>query len=106
MPKITFVDADGESRTVEGKIGRSVMETALDHDIPGIVAECGGGCSCATCHVYVDAAWADKLQPPDSTERAMLEFAAEPRDTSRLSCQIRVRENLDGLTVTTPRFQG
>jgi 2Fe-2S ferredoxin len=106
MPAITFIDSDGVPRTVEGAIGTSLMEVAVKHDVPGIVAECGGACACATCHVYVDEAWYEKLNPPDAAELQMLEFAGEPRPTSRLSCQIRVREHLDGLTVTTPAWQG
>jgi ferredoxin, 2Fe-2S len=105
MAKITFIDSDGVARTVEGSIGKSVMETALKNDVPDIIAECGGACACATCHVYVDPAWLDRLPPPDDTERSMLEFAAEPRPNSRLSCQIRVRDELDGLIVTTPDSQ-
>jgi 2Fe-2S ferredoxin len=106
MPKITFIDAQGESRTVEGETGSTVMEVAVRNAIPGIEAECGGACACATCHVYVDDAWAAKTGHPESMEEDMLDFAFDVRPTSRLSCQIRVKDDLDGLIVRTPARQG
>jgi 2Fe-2S ferredoxin len=106
MPKITFVDHEGQSRTVEGEVGATVMETAIKNDIPGIVAECGGACACATCHVYVDEAWSDAAGEPAPMEEDMLDFAFDVRPNSRLSCQIRVTEALDGLIVHTPSRQG
>lgn len=105
MPKITFMGADGSPTTVEARTGDSVMETAIDNDIDGIIAECGGGCSCATCHVYVDPAWADKLAPLSPQEDGMLDCVIERRPTSRLSCQIPVTDDLDGLVVTVPDEQ-
>lgn len=105
MPRITFRQPDGTEVEIEAVIGDSVMETAVDNDVPGIVAECGGACSCATCHVYVDAAWYDKLPPPEPQEDGMLDCAYERRETSRLSCQIEVGEELDGLIVTVPEEQ-
>jgi 2Fe-2S ferredoxin len=105
MAKITFIDAAGTSRVVEGKTGMSVMETAIKNNVPGIDADCGGACACATCHVYVDAAWIEKVGRPSGMEQSMLDFAENVRDTSRLSCQIRIRDDLDGLTVTTPESQ-
>jgi ferredoxin, 2Fe-2S len=105
MPKITYIDASGKERTVEGKNGMSVMETAIKHNVPGIDADCGGACACATCHVYVDAAFADKVGKPSAMEQSMLDFAENVKENSRLSCQIKIREDLDGLKVTTPESQ-
>jgi ferredoxin, 2Fe-2S len=106
MIKITFVDASGQARTVEAEEGSTVMETALKNDVPGIEAECGGACACATCHVYVAEEWMSKVGKPEPMEEDMLDFAFEVRPNSRLSCQIRVRQELDGLTVETPEKQG
>ena len=106
MIKITYQDQDGTSREVEAEEGATVMETAIRNDVPGIVAECGGACACATCHVYVDEAWKDAVGPPSPMEEDMLDFASDVRPTSRLSCQIRVRPELDGLVVQTPKRQG
>jgi 2Fe-2S ferredoxin len=105
MPKITYIDAEGTPRTVEAESGATVMETAIQNDIPGILATCGGSCSCATCHVYVDEAWFDRLPPPELEESDMLDTAHDLKTTSRLSCQIVVSDELDGLTVTTPPRQ-
>jgi 2Fe-2S ferredoxin len=105
MPKITYVDSSGTERTVEGKNGMSVMETAIKHNIPGIDADCGGACACATCHVYVDGAFADKVGKPSAMEQSMLDFAENVKENSRLSCQIKIRDDLDGLKVTTPESQ-
>lgn len=106
MVSITFIDIQGTARTVEAEIGATVMETAIRNGVPGIEAECGGACACATCHVYVAEEWAEKAGGPESMEEDMLDFAFEVRPTSRLSCQIRVREDLDGLVVHTPARQG
>jgi ferredoxin, 2Fe-2S len=106
MVNITFIDAEGVARTVEAEPGATVMETAIRHGIPGIEAECGGACACATCHVYVDEEWREKTGSPESMEEDMLDFAFEVRPNSRLSCQIRVKDELDGLTVHTPARQG
>lgn len=106
MPHITYVDASGQERTVEVRVGTSVMEGAVRNNIPGIIAECGGACACATCHVYIDQQWTAATGTASSTERAMLEFANEPRPNSRLSCQITVTEQLNGLRVVTPENQG
>jgi len=106
MPKITFIAADGVSRTVEAKLGQTVMEAALQNGVPGIDAECGGACSCATCHVYVDEAWVAATGKAQPLEEDMLDYASDVRKTSRLSCQIKVSEALDGLVVTTPKRQG
>jgi 2Fe-2S ferredoxin len=106
MVKITFVDVDGTSRTVEAEEGSTVMENAVRNAIPGIEAECGGACACATCHVYVAEEWKDAVGEPQPMEEDMLDFASDVRSTSRLSCQIRVRPDLDGLVVHTPARQG
>lgn len=105
MPKITYIDIDGSTRTVEAEVGATVMETAIQNDIPGILATCGGSCSCATCHVYVDEEWFDKLGPLSLEELDMLDTAHDLQPTSRLSCQIPVTEALDGLVVRTPPRQ-
>jgi 2Fe-2S ferredoxin len=105
MVAITFIEPDGNRRTVEAAPGTSVMEAAVDNDVKGIVAECGGACSCATCHVYVDPAWADKLMPPDSQEDGMLDCVLDRTEESRLSCQIEIRADLDGLLVRVPKDQ-
>jgi 2Fe-2S ferredoxin len=106
MSKITYIDAAGASRTVEAQVGSTVMETALRNSVPGIDAECGGACACATCHVYVSDEWTERVGKPSQMEEDMLDFAFEVRPTSRLSCQIKVTEALDGLVVTTPAKQG
>ncbi len=99
MPKITYVQPDGKERVIDAAAGTTVMETAIDNDVAGIVAECGGACSCATCHVYVDPAWLAKLPAPDAQEDGMLDCVLERRANSRLSCQLVLREDLDGLVV-------
>lgn len=106
MVRITFVDHGGVPRCVEAEEGSTVMETALRNDIPGIDGECGGACSCATCHVYVAPEWQDIVGLPSQMEEDMLDFASDVRVNSRLSCQIRVRPELDGLVVQTPARQG
>jgi len=105
MPKITYIDHEGTSREVEAKVGTSIMEAAVQNMVPGIDADCGGACACATCHVYVDAAWMEKLKARDDMEESMLDFAEDVKDTSRLSCQILMTDELDGITVTTPEAQ-
>jgi 2Fe-2S ferredoxin len=105
MVKITYIDSGGTPRTVEGEVGSTVMETAIRNGIPQIEAECGGACACSTCHVYVDEAWRAVTGEPSPMEEDMLDFAYEVRPNSRLSCQIRVAEDMDGLVVTTPERQ-
>ena len=105
MAKISFVDHSGESRTIEVESGATVMEAAIRNAIPGIEAECGGACACATCHVYVDAAWQEKVGAPTPMEEDMLDFGYDVKPNSRLSCQIKVTDALDGLIVTTPERQ-
>ncbi len=105
MAKITFIDSSGTARTVEGEIGSTVMETAIKNGVPEIEAECGGACACSTCHLYIDEAWREKIGEPSPMEADMLDFAYEVKPNSRLSCQIKVSEDLDGLVVTTPSRQ-
>ncbi|MGB3502479.1 MAG: 2Fe-2S iron-sulfur cluster-binding protein [Mesorhizobium sp.] len=106
MTKVTYIAFDGARFDVDAENGSTVMENAVRNGIPGIEAECGGACACATCHVYVDEAWTDLVGPPEAMEEDMLDFAYEVRPTSRLSCQIRLRDELDGLVVGIPERQG
>jgi ferredoxin, 2Fe-2S len=106
MTKITYIEPGGETIVAEGENGSTVMETAILNGVPGIVAECGGACSCATCHVYVDPEWTDIVGGPSPMEEDMLDFAFDVRETSRLSCQIKVRDQIDGLVVRVPTRQG
>lgn len=106
MPTIHYILKDGSTRSVQAKAGASVMETAIQNNIRGIDAECGGSCSCATCHVYVDDAFVARLTPPDDMEQELLEgVASERTPASRLSCQLTVTAELDGLTVRVPETQ-
>jgi 2Fe-2S ferredoxin len=105
MPKVTYIQPDGSATTVDARPGATVMETAIDNDIEGIVAECGGACSCATCHVYVEPEWLEKLPSPDGLEDGMLDCVLDRHSNSRLSCQVEVTEALDGITVRIPEAQ-
>ena len=105
MPKITYKDHQGTSKTIEVENGLSVMEGAIQKEIPGIDADCGGSMACATCHVYVDDQWFNKIPKAEDAEIDMIDMAFEPKKNSRLSCQIIVSEELDGLEVTTPEKQ-
>jgi len=105
MTKITFIQPEGESQTVEAENGLTVMEAAKLNDIAGIEAECGGACACATCHVYVDEAWRERTGKPSEMEEDMLDFAFDVREESRLSCQIKIADALDGLVVRVPAKQ-
>ena len=105
MAKITFIQPDGSQQTITAEPGLTVMEAAKLNNIPGIEAECGGACACATCHVYIDAEWRDMVGKPESMEEDMLDFAFEVREESRLCCQIKVRAELDGLIVRVPGKQ-
>ena len=105
MAKITYKDSQGNSKTIEVEKGLSVMEGAIQNDIPGIDADCGGAMACATCHVYVEENWFNKLKKVEDAEVDMIDMAYEPKKNSRLSCQIIVSDELDGLEVTTPEKQ-
>ena len=105
MTKVTYIEPDGTKREVEASPGTTVMEAAVDNGVEGIVAECGGACSCATCHVYVDPEWAEKLTPPDAQEDGMLDCVVDRQPNSRLSCQIQLNDELDGLLVRVPETQ-
>jgi len=105
MPRIVFIEASGRDYEIEAEVSLSLMENAVRNGIDGIVAECGGACSCATCHVYIDKAWLDKVGAPNAIEQEMLDFAYETQPNSRLSCQIKVTDELDGLTVHIPLRQ-
>jgi 2Fe-2S ferredoxin len=105
MPKITFIDYQGNETTVDGNVGDSVMEVAVDNDVSGIDADCGGACACATCHVYVAKDWLDIVGKPEDLEAEMLDVAEEVKDNSRLACQVNLTEQMDGLVITTPESQ-
>ncbi len=105
MPKITYIDNEGNSKTIDVENGLSVMEGAIQNNIPGIDADCGGSMACATCHVYVEEKWLNKIQKAEEAEEDMIDMAFEPKKNSRLSCQLIVSEELDGLIVTTPSKQ-
>ena len=106
MPRITYITSDEQLHTIEVKNGLTVMEGAVQNDIPGIDADCGGGMACATCHVYVNEEWIDKLPKKEDGEEDMLDMAFEPKKNSRLSCQLIVSDQLDGLVVNIPTKQG
>lgn len=105
MPLVTFITHDQVEHEVHVAPGTTVMHAAIDNGVPGILADCGGACSCATCHCYVDDAWTDKTGAADEVEAQMLDFVMEPKETSRLSCQIVVNDELDGLVVHLPAAQ-
>lgn len=105
MPNITFVDHEGTSRTISADVGCSLMEVARNNDVPGIDADCGGMCACATCHVYVDNSFLSKVGMRSDCEEPLLEFVDDFRANSRLACQIEVTEDLEGLLVHTPASQ-
>ena len=105
MPKITYKDKDGNSKTIEVEKGLTVMEGAIQNDIPGIDADCGGSMACSTCHVYVEEKWFDKLPKAEDAEVDMIDMAYDPKKNSRLSCQLIVTNELDGLIITTPEKQ-
>jgi 2Fe-2S ferredoxin len=105
MAKITFIQPDGTEQVVDAQIGMTVMEEAKKNMVEGIEAECGGACACATCHVFVDEAWFGRTGGPSEMEEDMLDFAFDVRPTSRLSCQIKVTDALDGLVLRVPEKQ-
>ena len=105
MPKITYIEHNGKSHQIEVANGLTVMEGAIQNNISGIDADCGGSCACATCHVYVDEKWLNKLSKKEDSEQDMLDMAFEPNKFSRLSCQITVTDELDGMVVKMPSKQ-
>lgn len=105
MPAITYIAHNGTEYKVQAEPGQSVMQTALNASVPGILADCGGQCSCATCHGYIDPAWIDRIPKPDSMEVDMLTVAMEPRGNSRLTCQIKMTAELDGIVIRLPESQ-
>jgi 2Fe-2S ferredoxin len=105
MAKITYVEFDGTEHAVDVADGLSVMEGAVRNRVPGIDADCGGACACSTCHVYIDPTWQEKVGPPNEMEEDMLDFAFDVKENSRLSCQIKVGPELDGLKVRMPEKQ-
>lgn len=105
MPKITYIEASGKEHVVDAPVGQTVMEAAVKHAVPGIDAEWGGAWACATCHVYIDEAWREKTGEQSGMEQSMLDFANDVEANSRLSCQIKVTEALDGLVVRLPKSQ-
>ena len=105
MVKITYIEFNGTEHVVDVEEGLTVMEGARDNGIPGIEADCGGACACSTCHVYVDPGWLEKLPEKEAMEEDMLDFAFEPKDNSRLTCQLKVTPALEGLVVRMPETQ-
>lgn len=105
MPHITFISADGQSQTLRVVPGQSVMQAAVENDIRGILADCGGSCSCATCHCYLDEAWTSRFAPASVEEAELVSFAFDPLPNSRLSCQLRLEEGHDGLVIRLPKRQ-
>ena len=105
MVKITYISASGEETILDARVGDSVMETAVRASLPGVVGECGGACACATCRVYVDEAWRSRTGEAEDIEQGMLEFSNDATEGVRLSCQIKVTEELEGLIVRTPESQ-
>lgn len=105
MPKVTFIENSGQVHEVEAAVGLSIMQVAVDNAVPGISADCGGNCSCATCHVYIDQPWAGRIRAAEQSEKDMLECTLFPQENSRLSCQVSVTAELDGLVVRLPQAQ-
>jgi ferredoxin, 2Fe-2S len=105
MPRVIFVQPDGTRKTIQATVGCSAMEAARDHDVRGILAQCGGECACCTCHCYVDAEWIGRLPRKTPEEAGLIEFAHDPRDSSRLACQLLLTESLDGLVLHVPERQ-
>lgn len=105
MPIVTFIEHDGTARRIDAPNQRSLMQIAVDNGVPGILGDCGGSCSCATCHGYIGSEWAPHLPPISETEAFMLEGVPEPRETSRLCCQLRMSPTLDGIVVHLPAEQ-
>ncbi|MFV0276691.1 MAG: 2Fe-2S iron-sulfur cluster-binding protein [Parahaliea sp.] len=105
MVTITYIENDGRTFEVEAEVGSTIMQTAVDNGIEGILAECGGACSCATCHCYIDEAWVEKVGEANPMEKEMLDFAVDPKDNSRLGCQVDITADFNGLVVHLPASQ-
>lgn len=105
MTDVTFVEFDGTKHSIQADSGQTLMQLALDNGVPGIDADCGGGCACGTCHVIISEAWQSKVSPVNDSEEAMLSMSPDPQVGSRLACQIEVTDDLDGLVVQLPEFQ-
>ena len=105
MVKITFIEFDKTEHTIDADEGMSLMEVALQNDVPGIDADCGGACACATCHVYVDKSWVEKTGEAEQMEQDMLDFAFDVNEQSRLSCQVKITDDLDGIIINLPEKQ-
>jgi ferredoxin, 2Fe-2S len=106
MPKVTYIEFEGKEHSINLPLGFSIMEGAIQNSIKGIDADCGGSCACATCHVYIDENWVKKLPEIQESERDMLDFVTELKNNSRLSCQITMTDQLDGIIVRLPKKQG
>ncbi|MEM0928271.1 MAG: 2Fe-2S iron-sulfur cluster-binding protein [Pseudomonadota bacterium] len=106
MVQITYIEHDGTEHQIDAEAGMTLMEVAVKHGVPGIDADCGGACACATCHVYLDETFTAVIGEPSAMEESMLDFASERQDTSRLSCQVGVSDKLEGMKVKLPEFQG
>lgn len=105
MPKITLIESNGTQHIVVGEVGQSIMQAAMNAMVPGIQGDCGGACSCATCHAFVDDAWVGVVPAAEDAELDMLEFASERQETSRLTCQLTMQENMDGMVLRLPESQ-
>tara|TARA_R110000850_G_scaffold276258_1_gene417891 strand:+ start:13001 stop:13321 length:321 start_codon:yes stop_codon:yes gene_type:complete len=105
MPILTFIEHDGTSHAVEAEVGQSIMQAALNAMVPGIQADCGGACSCATCHAFLEDDWMNAVPAAQDSELDMLEFAAERQETSRLTCQLTVQDSMDGMVLRLPESQ-
>jgi len=105
MQKITFIDVDGKTSELQVELGQSVMQVAIENNVRGILADCGGSCSCATCHCYLDEAWARHFAPPSVEEAELVSYAFDPLPTSRLSCQLRLGPEHDGIVIRLPKRQ-
>lgn len=105
MPRITLVEFNGTSHTIEAEVGKSLMLNAIDNSVPGIDADCGGACACGTCHVFVEPAWSEAAGESNPLEGAMLSMRPDQSDSSRLSCQIEVTDAMDGMVVRLPEYQ-
>ena len=105
MPKITFIEHNGTEHCVDAEVGQTLMQVAMNNMIQGIIGDCGGNCACGTCHIYIDPSWEAKVPPPEPGEKDMIECTLYPQENSRLSCQVAVTPQLDGLVVLLPESQ-